>query len=247
MIPLPKALAHEPLVDAVFEVRLNGVPPLADILPGFLMHDLGPETSISRLPAAEIPYPMRKEDTNLQFAPIQRVEADTFAVLVGDRNVIVSCKLPYPKWPKFKSIILDVMARIARVVLPGSIERYSIKYVNLVQASTSQEQIAKIDIEIKLGDLKIRDEHFTLQVHSVEEDVVHILSIALGASGQINGKDVLGVLIDIDSIRNVNVPDIQTFANNLEAGLERLKQSNKEKFFGCLTEKAIQEMGPTYE
>ncbi len=41
---------------------------------------------------------------------------------------------------------------------------------------------------------------------------------------------MFGVPVDIDSIRNVNVSDIQTFAANLEVGLENLKQSNKEKF-----------------
>ncbi len=116
---LPKTLEHEPLVDAVFEVRLNETPPLADILPDFLLHDLGHETSIYRLPAAEIPYPMRKEDVNLQFAPIRRVEDDNVSILVGDRNAIVSCKLPYPKWPNFKPIILDVMARIAMLGILG--------------------------------------------------------------------------------------------------------------------------------
>lgn len=92
MPPLPQALVREPLVNAVFEVRFNGAPPLADLLPRFLVHDLGKGTSVSRLPAAGFTYPMRKEDTNLQFAPVQRVDAENFAVLVGDHNVVVRCK-----------------------------------------------------------------------------------------------------------------------------------------------------------
>ena len=133
---LPKQLEHEPLVDAVFEVRLNGVPPLADILPGFLLHDFGKEAKVVRLPAADLPFPMRQDDPNLQFMPIQRVEISGFSILLGDRNVIVSCRLPYPKWPNFKPVILDVMSRVAKIGLPGSIERYSVKNVNLIQAPT---------------------------------------------------------------------------------------------------------------
>jgi uncharacterized protein (TIGR04255 family) len=224
-----------------------GIEPLADILPGFLLHDLGQGTKVIRLPAAEIPFPMRKADANLQFAPIQRIEVDGFSVLVGDRNIIVSCKLPYPKWSNFKPVILDVMSRVAKVGLPGGIERYSVKYVNLIQAPTYQEQIKKIAMNITLGDLEVSSEHINLQVHRREENVIHILSIATGANGQIDGKAVSGVLVDIDSIRNVNVPDIQTFAENLEQGLESLRQSNKEKFFGCLTAETIEEMGPTCE
>lgn len=247
MAQLPITLEREPLVDAVFEVRLNGVPPLADILPGYLLHDLGQGTQVTRLPAAEIPFPMRKEDANLQFAPIQRIDLDGFSVSVGDRNIIVSCQLPYPKWPNFKPVILNVMSRVAKIGLPGTIERYSLKYVNLIQAPTFQEQIKKVAMDITLGDLQVSTEHVTLQVHRREEDVVHILSIATGANGQINGNAVSGVLVDIDSIRNVNVPDTKTFADNLAEGLESLRQSNKKKFFSCLTEETIEEMGPTYE
>lgn len=247
MARLPKTLEREPLVDAVFEVRLNNVPPLADILPGFLLHDLGQGTKVTRLPTADIPYPMRKDNANLQFAPIQRVDIDGFAILVGDRNIIVSCKLPYPKWPNFKPVILNVMGRIAKAGLPGAIERYSVKYVNLIQAPTYQDQIKKIAMNIRLGDLNVTSEHVTLQVHRREEDVVHILSIATGANGRIEGKAVSGVLVDIDSIRNVTEPDIKIFADNLEDGLEDLRQSNKEKFFSCLTKETIEEMGPTYE
>ena len=247
MTLLPKSLEKEPLVEAVFEVRLNDTPQLADILPGFLLHDLGPETKVQRLPSAEIPYPMRKEDTNLRFAPIQRIETSNFSILIGDRNVIVSCNLPYPKWPNFKASILDVMARIAKLGLPEAIERYSVKYVNIIPASNYKEQIAKIAISTKLGDLEIRDEQFTLRVQRIEEEIIHILTISTGAGAKSNGSEVFGVLVDIDSIKNVNIPNFQIFVDNLEDGLEGLKQSNKEKFFGCLTKEAIQEMGPTYE
>ncbi|MCP4185514.1 MAG: TIGR04255 family protein [Hyphomicrobiales bacterium] len=247
MESLPKTLTREPLIDAVFEVRLNDTPPLGDILSGFLLHDFKQGAKMNRLAAADIPYPLRKEDANLQFSPTQRVELEKFSILIGDRNIVVNCKLPYPKWPNFKPMILDVMERIAKVDLPGVVERYSIKYVNLIQAPTHQEQIAKIDMVIKLGDLKVGDEQLTLQIHRKEGDVVHILSIATGARGQIDGSSVSGVLVDIDSIRNTNFPDFETFLTNLDDGLKELRQANKEKFFSCLTEATIQEMGPTYE
>lgn len=247
MKPLPKTLAHEPLVDAVFEVRMNDAPPLADILPGFLLHDFGKGTSVTRLPAAEIPQPMRQKDANLKFAPIQRVDLEKSSILIGDRNVVVNCRMPYPKWPTFKAVILDVLERIAKLGLSGSIERYSVKYVNLIQAATIAEQIAKIDLEIRLGDLKVTEEHVNLQVHRREDDIVHILSVITGATGLVNGREVSGVVVDIDSIRNVKVPDILTFVNDLENGLESLRHSNKKKFFSCLTDATIEEMGPTYE
>lgn len=247
MTLLPKSLEHEPLIDAVFEVRLNGAPQLADILPGFLLHDLGPETRVLRLPAAEIPYPLRKEDANLRFAPIQRIETHGYSILIGDQHILVSCKFPYPKWPNFKTQILDVMNRISKLRFQGSIERYSVKYVNLIEAPTLQEQISKIAIGVKLGNLEVLDEHLNLQVHRKEGDLIHILSIVTGAEGKLKGKEVFGVLVDVDSIKSVNLPNFQVFTSNLKKDLEGLKQTNKEKFFGCLTKDTIEEMGPIYE
>jgi len=247
MEPLPTSLEREPLVDAVFEMRLASAHPLGDILPGFLLHDLGEGTRVSRLPAADIPQPMRKDDPNLQFTPVQRIDVEGFSILVGDRNIVISCTLPYPKWPNFKMAIIDIISRIGKLGLPGEVERYSLKYVNLLQAPTFEEQIEKIEMSVRLGNLEVTKEHVSLQVHEREEDTVHILSITTGANGHIDGKAVTGALVDIDSIRHAKFPDVRSFSEGVEKGLESLRQKNKEKFFSCLKFSTIQEMGPTYE
>lgn len=248
MPKLPKILEREPLVDAVFEVRLNGARPLADILPGFLLHELGPATKITRLPAADIPRPLRADNPDLQFAPIQRLEWERYFIAFGDSNVVISCRLPYPKWPGFKAAILDITSRIAKVELGGQVERYSVKYVNLIQAPTLSDQVKKIRMAIKLGDVQVNDDHMSLQVHRREGDIIHILSVVTGAQAQMpDGNRVFGILVDIDSIRDVSVPDFGAFAANLEPGLQELKLANKAKFFDCLTDATTQEMGPVYE
>ncbi len=248
MQKLPKILEREPLVDAVFEVRLKETPSLADILPGFLFHELDPKPVLQRLPAAEIPQPLRASDPNLQFAPILRLEWDQYFIAIGERNFVVSCKLPYPKWPNFKKTILDITQRIAKVGIAGTVERYSVKYVNLIQGSTLAEQTSKIRMAITLGPVQVSDDHINLQVHRNDGDIVHILSVISGAEGNLpGGKRVYGAVVDIDSIRNVNAPNFEAFAANLEPGLEELRQANKVMFFGCLTDATIEELGPVYE
>lgn len=247
---LPKILQHEPLVDALFEVRLTGVPSLADILPGFLFHELAdPKPSVKRLPAAEFPQPMRVSDPVLQFAPVLRLEWKNFFISIGDRNVVISCKLPYPKWPNFKTAIIDIVKRIAKSGIDGKIERYSVKYVNLIKGATLAEQIAKIKMQITLGQVEVKDDPLNIQVHRTEGDIVHILSVIIGARGTLqDGQMASGAVVDIDSVRNINQQmAFDAFADSLEPALEELRQKNKEKFFGCLTDAAIQEMGPTYE
>ena len=247
-IKLPVVLRHEPLVDAVFEVRFQNSPPLADMLPGYLFAELEPKPVLSRLPAANIPYPMRANDPNLQFAPTQRLEWGDYFIALGDQNIVISCKLPYPKWPSFKSTILYIINVIAKAGIAGQIERYALKYVNLIPASDVAEQIKKIQMEIKLGDIQVDHDHMSLQVHRNEGDILHIMSVIIGAQGKMpDGESVDGAVIDIDSIRTINAPDLNALIQNLDQSIEELRYANKVKFFSCLTDAAIKEMEPEYE
>ncbi len=245
---LPKILKKEPLLEALFEVRLNGATQIAEILPGFLFHELDPKPRIERLPAADLPQSLREAYSDLQFSLIQRIDWDKYFIAVGDKNVLISCKMPYPKWPNFKKAILDIMQIIAKIGIREEVQRYSIKYVNLIEASTLVEQIKKIKLEINLGDVKVEADRLKFDIHREEGDIVHILSITNSAITKLpNGKEKMGIVVGIDSIRTAQFDDFENFASNLEADLEELRQKNKEKFFGCLTEETINRMGPVYE
>ncbi len=248
MRKLPKVLGKEPLVDAVFEVRFGGNPQLADILPGVLFGQLSPKPTIQRLPAHEIPQPLRANDRNLAFAPLLRLDLGQFTISIGDQNVVIGCKLPYPKWPAFKEKILAITKLISEVGIAGPVERYSVKYVNLIEAPTIAEQIQKIEMSIQLGDFKVNDDHVSLKVHRNEGDILHLMSVVTGAQAQMaNGRQIVGIVVDIDSIRSAEFPDFGTFVTELEPALESLRRANKVVFFSCLTEAAIKEMEPQYD
>jgi len=249
MTNLPTALEHEPLVDAVFEVRVGGGHRyLADLLPGLLFGLLDPKPAIARLPAAEIPRPIRESDPNLAFAPITRLDWRHVTISFGSRNVVVGCKMPYPKWPSFKEAILDIVDKIARANIVAPIDRYSIKYVNVIRATTQAEQISKINLSVRVGDVEAKDDHLSVQVHRKEGDILHILSVITGAQGQMpDGKKIVGAVVDIDSIRSIQFPDFATFSAQLAPAVESLRQANKVKFFSCLTQSTIDEMGPKYD
>lgn len=245
---LPKVLEHEPLVDAVFEVRMGGNPQMADLLPGALFSLLAPKPKIQRLPAAEIPQPIRGNDPNLIFTPVIRLDWGEFTISFGDRNFVIACKLPYPKWSNFKEAILKIVEMVDQVGIPGPVERYSIKYVNLIQGPTLADQISKINLTVRVGEVDAKDDHLSVQVHRREGDTLHIISVVTGARGKLaNGEIVFGAVVDVDSIRATSFSDFGSFAAKLEPAVETLRQANKLKFFNCLTEETISEMGPKYD
>jgi uncharacterized protein (TIGR04255 family) len=248
MMLLPISLENEPLVDAVFEVRFRDAPPLADILPGALFGNLKPISGIQRLPAADFPLPLRMQDPALKFAPLLRLEYEKFFVSVGDSNVVISCKLPYPKWPKFKDFIRIVSNEMLRINLPANVDRYALKYVNLIRGSLIGEQLQKIRTSIKLGYVEVNDEQVSLQVHHRDGNALHIMSVMTGVQGNLPDNTVVhGALVDIDSIVSVNNMSFSAFVDIIDTDVETLRQANKAKFFSCLTSKAIEEMGPKYE
>jgi len=247
-VKLPKVLEHEPLVDAVFEVRMGGNPQMADLLPGALFSLLAPKPKIQRLPAAEIPQPIRGNDPNLIFTPVIRLDWGEFTISFGDRNFVIACKLPYPKWSNFKEAILKIVEMVDQVGIPGPVERYSIKYVNLIQGPTLADQISKINLTVRVGEVDAKDDHLSVQVHRREGDTLHIISVVTGARGKLaNGEIVFGAVVDVDSIRATSFSDFGSFAAKLEPAVETLRQANKLKFFNCLTEETISEMGPKYD
>lgn len=248
VLKLPSVLEREPIIEAVFEIRFGGALQLAEILPGMLFSKLDQKPKVNRQPAADIPQPLRASDQNLTFAPIIQLELDQFTISIGDRNVVVGCKLPYPKWPAFKAEILKLTNIMTELGVEGSVERFSVKYVNLIPAASYAEQIAKIEMLIRIGSLQVVDNHFNLQVHNREGDVLHILTVVTGASANlVSGETRHGVVVDVDSIRIIEPVAYQQFAEGLEPELETLRQSNKIKFFSCLKSQAIEEMGPIYD
>lgn len=248
MVKLPVLLEKEPLVEAVFEVRMAGDPMLADLLPGALFAQLDPKPEILRLPTSEIPKPIRATDPNLIFSPLVQLSWEGFTISVGDRSIIVACKLPYPKWPQFKRAILDVASRVSQVGFIGEVERFSLKYVNFISAPTIAEQINKINMKLMIGNIQVTEEHISLQLHRKEGDTLHITSLITGALGNLGDEDVVpGVVVGIDSIRMEQFSDFSAFAEALGGSIESLRQENKDKFFSCLTSDAIAEMGPKYD
>ena len=124
---------------------------------------------------------------------------------------------------------------IAEVGVAGNVERYSIKYVNLIEAPSVAKQIAKINLDLRIGSLEVTDDHIDVKVHHVEKDTIHIQTVITSANARMpDGREAFGVVLEVDSIRNIQPTPFEEFASGLTEPLETLRQSNKEKFFDCL-------------
>lgn len=249
---LPKKLMKEPLVDALFEIRfVPTVPNVSGVLPGMLLSKLQPSWNepftIERLQAAEIPSQMRLADPFMKYQPLFRLSGASFGISVGDWNVAVSCVLPYAGWAAFKPKIIDVMDALTKSNFVKELERYSMKYVDIVEHETLHGQIERANMEIRIGPHKLSDDLFDVRMEMKVDEFTNLLHVASQATAALpNGVTRSGLLIDVDTVVNHRTAHLGEFMDELPDRLEKIHTENKTRVFTCLTPEAIQELEPIY-
>lgn len=248
---LPSRLLKEPLIDAVFELRFSSTEPASNILPGALFAQLGGvanSVSVQKLPLSQLPEALRRADPNLQFSPLVKIDWERFMVLVSDGSVAVACKLPYPGWKAFNDAIARVVIEVSKVGIVKTIDRFSLKYVDLVPASDLKKQVNGINWLLKVGNHKLDAEIASVRIEIPRGDFRHIVSLQTGAVSEVPDRPrTEGVIVDVDTIRKLPMLDIAVFLEQMPKMLNAIHAENKQMFFECLTQETIKSLEPVYE
>jgi uncharacterized protein (TIGR04255 family) len=199
---LPTKLKKEPLVDAVFELRFSSTVAASNVIPGILLARLKKPPRMERLPAADIPTQIRALNPVFQAQPLIRIHwNDSFMILVGDAGLGLACKMPYPGWHNFKSHILELTELLTESQFIDQIDRYSLKYVGIVEGKDIAEQIGRIKLSLKLGSYILKAEPFTTRIEMQRGSILHIVSLAAPATaGLADGTQRQGMLVDIGGL-----------------------------------------------
>lgn len=245
---LPTKLNKEPLIDAMFEMRFSCSTSASSIVPGYLFGKLDGEKSIERLPTDQLPRPILDSDPNLRFAPLVRLHWDNFIVSIGDRSLAVSCKMPYPGWKIFKPAILRVISELKEIGIVESVQRFSMKYIDLIPVAGIEEQVSAINGTVELGHHTLKGEVFSLRIELPQDDLLHAVQIVSSATANLpDGSAKEGLIVDIDTISNVDNQDFHTWIEKVADKLDSLHLSNKKMFFTCLRPSTIESLEPVYD
>jgi uncharacterized protein (TIGR04255 family) len=250
---LPTKLKKEPLVDALFEVRLaSPAHAIGSILPGLLFTRLSsphhPPPKIERLPMAGLPEQVRNANPFFKYQASLRVVGHQFSVSIGESSITLACHLPYPGWTTFKSQIVDVMRLVREIAETSEIERYSLKYANVIEGDKLDEQIGRTNLSLSFGNHKLASEVFSLRVELPREPFVHIVQIASSALVTLaDGSIRSGLLIDVDTVKNDHNRRLLTFLDLLDQDLDSIHIENKKLFFECLTPETTDQLEPSYD
>lgn len=132
----PRHIEPDAIIEAILELRLDAPTVLPEVLFGRLAeHSAWTSFQQRRLPAYEVPSPLREADPTLRFAPIFEL-ADTEAkqaIRIGPHVFAYHHFVPYPSWPDFRvKLFLAVDELFSKA--PGlTVRRLGLRYLNALR------------------------------------------------------------------------------------------------------------------
>ncbi|QIG29971.1 TIGR04255 family protein [Leclercia adecarboxylata] len=247
---IPTSLTKQPVIEAAFEIRFSKETQVSEIVPGFLFHTLGCTKPVISLPPSQIPKNVRDGDEQLHYAVVSRLEIEGYYIGLSDHGVVISTSSHYQGWSHFREKILHVLNELDKLKLIDNVTRYSLKYVDFFKKEDETILFDKLNINLTMGEESMSSYPINIRIDKSEADfvnVIQVLSHALVISQEGN-FDKTGLILDIDSIRQINsANEVIEFKSNTAELLNKLHHSNKLAFFSCLKDSTIEELGPVYE
>jgi len=246
MEKLPAKLNKTPLVDAMFELRFEShIEAVGDLLPGMLYAAYeGQYSEIESLPLSRMPRDLRKKDPLLTYAAHNQLAGKRNILRIGDRVVILSIIWPYPGWQVFVNDILDLVNKLQQTKLIKSLNRFSLRYINVIESKTDK-QLSLLNTKIEIGGEPVSEKGFQLRFEDHTDDFLTILKIVPDTFAKVKeANEYGGILIDIDTIQEISG---NSFWDNTKEHLNTCHEVLKNHFYSLLLPDTLKSLGPSYE
>lgn len=243
---IPIKLERDPIIEALFEIKFQAsVSQVSTLLPGFIYPELGEGfESPERLLGFDIPPAIIQAQPDLKYQPSFRIKGKSFFILIGDSSLIISCQRPYVGWDSFKAIILKLLKKLEQTKLIKHVERYSVKYINLMREDDRAKQFRLLKFKAMLGDYDISEHQVVFQTEIIEDGLHNLVEIRSGALATFeDGKSESGLMLSVDVISF----NVENFWSATEDSLEKIHNKEKALFYGLLTDEAINQCSPVWK
>ncbi|HJZ80972.1 MAG TPA: TIGR04255 family protein [Pyrinomonadaceae bacterium] len=240
----PQRLGKSPLVESLFEIRFeSSIPTAGDLFPGLLFPSLRENfPEVEPLPLASVPREIRNRDEFL-YQPSHRLKGTSNSVQLGDRVVTVSSQ-DYGGWSQFKSTIEMIIDRVRQTDLVKQVERYSFRYINIIEAVDEDNQLSLLNLTIAVASQPPNERGFQLRLERDDDGFVTIIRIVPRSEARNeSGKKVRGLLLDVDTIKEKFDDDLFSEHSHL---LETAHDQVSQIFFSMLSESTLLKMEPVW-
>jgi len=163
---------------------------------------------------------------------------------VGDRAAGVAAFPPYQGWEQFRPRIENFLKIVAESDLVGTLERFSLKFVNILAVPEAKSQLGLINADLVLGGLPVSEYGFGLRTEFNDPSCVRIIEIKTNINAKLPNGDVRsGLMLSIDCVQltpNGKITELDL------TGVEGLHQQLKQVFFGLITAATLNTLGPEF-
>ncbi len=196
-----------------------------------------------RLPAYELPAPLRQADPNLRYQPVfELVAPDKLSMVRVGPNMVSYHRLPpYVGWPTFRPELhgaIDALFSTAGGLL---VRRLGLRYLNALTVTRHKiDSVAGLDLEMKVsgasltGDINL---NYTTELSGQTQCTVRVAT-----PGFVQGvlPADTSVLVDVDVFTKDGFEATTDAA--VKDWVESAHESEKQEFFHLLTRDTIKEL-----
>jgi uncharacterized protein (TIGR04255 family) len=238
--PIPKKLKHDAIVEAILEIRFQTAT-IPEVLFGRLA-DYAPWKGFfqSRLPAYDLPAPLRASDPNLRFQPLFALSNGQRTVRIGSNVISYHRAAPYGGWEIFYPEIEETITGLFEKAETPIIQRLGLRYLNSLRTDLHGiVSICDLALQISAANEQISGNVNLNFSRELTQDTAATVRIATPEFVQgVLPKTSVYIDVDVftkDQFQTTKKEDVQVW-------IKAAHESEKGQFFGLLTDDKIEEL-----
>ena len=238
---LPLKIENCPIIDTVVEIRfISNLFPNAvfGMIYNLFQKDYNPQ--VEKLPILQIPDQLRDIDPNFKFKPHYKLHNDRFSVQIGPDVIAISSSIPYVGWADYSTHICIFLEKLFELNIITQVIRLGVRYVNFFEADI----FSSIKLSLSIDDNEHKCNNTLIRTEILKNDFINTVHIANNVNHVVNGRPIIGSIIDIDTSRNY--PDAK-FISGYKTEVESAHDSEKELFFSLLKDDFLNSLKPIFK
>jgi uncharacterized protein (TIGR04255 family) len=239
--PIPKKLKHDAIVEALLEIRFD-TEAIPEVLFGRLVdHPSWKGFAQRRLPAYDIPAPMRQADENFRYQPLFELKnaADQRLLRVGPQVLSYHQLAPYPGWLKFRPCLHEAVDQLFAKAGAVTIRRLGFRYVNALRPDLHGiSGMADLDIDVRVSNDAILSNVNVNYTRTLSDEMLCTVRVATTEFVQGALPPAATTFIDVDvftkgGFQTSDSAEVKTW-------VETAHEREKESFFDLLKVSTIE-------
>jgi uncharacterized protein (TIGR04255 family) len=239
---LPDKINPCPIVDCVIEIRFQNDLP-EDAAFGLFYPALADYYSdFQKLPAAQLPEFMRKNDPALTYAPHYSSKVGPFVVRFGPRVISLANPGKYVGWQKYRDEFGKIFDKIKKIEALKNCNRVGVRYIDRFDTDI----FPNLRLKIYEDERELKEIPSSFACTDKIDDIYINFQAANNVEFIIDNKRIPGSVLDIDAyVTEENSSAIPV--EKIYTIVDKCHLAQKEKFFSIITDDFLQSLNPTGE